>query len=270
MAIYDKLCKDIFEPVNIFGNLYFVGTNPASVHIVDTGEGLIMFDTGYQQSLYIVIDNMYKMGLNPHDVKYILLTHGHIDHFGAAKSLKDLTGAQLVLGTEDKDYATGKLDLSYAKEIDMQFDETFEPDILLSDGDEIKLGNTVVRAVATPGHTPGAMSYFFDVNDGKDTFRAGLHGGMGINTLCREFLDKYSLPYSLRDDFKNSMLRLGEENVDIFLGNHMQHNHTEEKALKVKNGDVYAFVNPEEWKEYNLWCIKNMENMINRENEKHN
>ena len=61
-----------------------------------------------------------------------------------------------------------------------------------------------------------------------------------------------------------------EEKVDIFLGNHMQHNHTEEKALKVKNGDVYAFVNPEEWKEYNLWCIKNMENMINRENEKHN
>ena len=52
MAIYDKLCKDIFEPVNIFGNLYFVGTKPASVHIVDTGEGLIMFDTGYQQSLY--------------------------------------------------------------------------------------------------------------------------------------------------------------------------------------------------------------------------
>ena len=59
------------------------------------------------------------------------------------------------------------------------------------------------------------------------------------------------------------------EPVNIF-GNHMQHNHTEEKALKVKNGDVYAFVNPEEWKEYNLWCIKNMENMINRENEKHN
>ena len=57
------------------------------------------------------------------------------------------------------------------------------------------------------------------------------------------------------------------EPVNIF-GNHMQHNYTEEKALKVKNGDVYAFVNPEEWKEYNLWYIKNMENMINRENEK--
>ena len=68
-----------FDPFRIFGNLYFVGTSPASVHIVDTGEELIMFDTGYQQSLYMVIDNIYRVGLDPHDIKYILLTHGHID-----------------------------------------------------------------------------------------------------------------------------------------------------------------------------------------------
>ncbi len=261
------LSEDIFEPVNILGNLYFVGTKPASVHIIDTSDGLIMLDTGYQQSLYIVIDNIYRTGLSPHDIKYILLTHGHIDHFGAAKALREFTGAKIALGKEDRDYANGKLDLSYAKELGMEFNETFEPDILLSDGDEISLGNTTVRAVATPGHTPGAMSYFFDVRDGKNSFRAGLHGGMGINTLCREFLDKYHLPYTLRDDFKKSMLRLNEEDVDIFLGNHMQHNNTEEKATRVKNGEAYAFVDPDEWKEYNIWCIENLENMIERENQ---
>ena len=122
-----------------------------------------------------------------------------------------------------------------------------------------------MHAVATPGHTPGAMSYFFNVSDGKDTYRAGLHGGMGINTLCKEFLDKYCLPYSLRDDFVKSMLRLNEEKVDIFLGNHMQHNNTEEKADEVKNGDVYAFVNPDEWNKYNIWCIENLNNMIKEE-----
>ena len=256
-----------FSPVRIFGNLYFVGTQPASTHIVDTGDGLILLDAGYQHSLYIVIDNMYRMGLDPHDIKYVLLTHGHIDHFGAAKALKELTGAKLVLGKEDRDYANGKLDLSYAKELGMVFDETFEPDILLSNGDVIELGYTKVTAVATPGHTPGAMSYFFDVTDGIETFRAGLHGGMGINTLCREFLDAYHLPYSLREDFKRSMLRLNEEKVDIFLGNHMQHNHTEEKAARVKNGEKYAFVSPGEWQAYNLWCIENLESMIKRENE---
>ena len=260
-----KTWEGSFEPLRIFGNLYFVGTPPASVHIVDTGEGLIMFDTGYQQSLYMVIDNIYRVGLDPHDVKYILLTHGHIDHFGAARALKELTGASLVLGKEDLLYATGELELSYAKELGMEFNETFTPDILLNDGDTIRLGNTIVTAVATPGHTPGAMSYFFNVTDGRETYRAGLHGGMGINTLCKEFLDKYDLPYTLREDFVNSMLRLNEEHVDIFLGNHMQHNHTERKAELIKSGNKLAFVDPSEWQPYNLWCIENLEKMIKKE-----
>ena len=255
-----------FEPLQIFGNLYFVGTTPASAHIVDTGDGLIMLDTGYQQSLYRVIDSIYRVGLDPHKIKYILLTHGHIDHMGAAKALKELTGAQIALGKADREYANGTLDLSYAKELDMEFCETFEADILLSDGDEIRLGNTTVRAVATPGHTPGAMSYFFRVSDGKDTYVAGLHGGMGINTLCREFLDKYALPYTLREDFVRSMHRLNEEQVDIFLGNHMQHNDTAGKAERLRAGDAYAFVDPNEWQAYNLWCIQNLEKMLRKEN----
>lgn len=242
-----------------------MGTVPASSHIIDTGDGLIILDTGYQQALYNVIDNIYSAGLNPHDIKYILLTHGHIDHFGSAKALSELSGAKIALGKADREYANGALDLSFAKELGMTFEETFEPDILLCDGDTITLGNTTVTAVATPGHTPGAMSYFFDVHDGEKTFRAGLHGGMGTNTLTKDFLDEYSLPYSLRDDYKKSMQRLCKEKVDIFLGNHMQHNNTEEKAKRVENGDKYAFVDPEKWVKYNEWCIQHLEGLIERE-----
>jgi len=248
--------KGYVKPFKIWGNLYFVGTEPASTHIIDTGCGLIMLDSGYQQSLYVVIHNMHLLGLNPLDVKYIVHTHGHIDHFGATRALVELTGAKTFIGKPDREYANGELDLSYAKELDMEFTETFEPDVLLCDGDIIELGNTKITAVATPGHTPGAMSYFFDVTDGERTFRAGLHGGMGINTLSNEFLDKYNLPYSLRDDFKCSMLRLCREKVDIFLGNHMQHNNTLGKAKRIAEGETDAFVNPEEWREYNLWCIE--------------
>ena len=257
--------QDLFPPVNMFGNLYFVGTKPASMHVVDTGEGLIVFDTGYQHSLYVMIDNIYRVGLKLADIKYIFLTHGHIDHFGGAKALRDLTGAKIVLGKADREYANGELDLSYAKELGMSFKETFEPDILIEDGDEITLGNTTVRAVATPGHTPGAMSFFFDVTDGKETFRAGLHGGMGINTMCKAFLDKYRLPYTLRDDFVKSMLRLNEEKVDIFLGNHMQHNHTPERYERLMNGEELAFVDAKAWEEYNLKVTGNLDKLIEKE-----
>ena len=255
------------EPVKIFGNLYFVGTIPASTHIIDTGVGLIMLDAGYLESSAEVISNMERMGLRACDLKYILLTHGHIDHAGAARYFREMSGAKIAIGAPDREYVNGENDLTYAREFEMEFD-FFEPDILLSDGDEITLGNTTVRAVATPGHTPGAMSYFFSVSDGESTYTAGLHGGMGINTLTREYLDKYALPYSLREDFCRSMLRLAKENVDIFLGNHMQHNKTAEKADKVRGGDRLAFVNPDEWSPYCLWCIEHLDDMIKKEIEK--
>jgi metallo-beta-lactamase class B len=254
-----------FPPFRIFGNLYFVGTQPASTHLIDTGDGLILLDTGYQHSLYLVLNNIWKLGFSPYDIKYILHTHGHVDHFGATRALVELTGAKTFIGKADEEYANGKLDLSYARELDMEFNETFQPDVLLNDGDVISLGNTQITCVATPGHTPGAMSYFFDVTDGEQTYRAGLHGGMGINTLEKGFLEKYGLPFSLREAFCRSMLRLNEEKVDIFLGNHMQHNKTEAKYQLLQTGDKTAFIDPIEWQSYNLWCIENLKKLIEKE-----
>ena len=105
------------KPFKMWGNLYFAGTEPASVHIVDTGDGLIMLDTGYQSSLYLVVNNMYELGLPPKNLKNIVLTHGHIDHMGGARALKELTGAKIFLGAADRQSANGELDLSYAKEL---------------------------------------------------------------------------------------------------------------------------------------------------------
>ena len=258
--------KGAFPPFRIFGNRFFVGTEPASTHVVDTGDGLIMFDSGYQHSLYLVLDSMYRLGLNPRDLKYIFHTHGHIDHLGATRALVELTGAKTVLGLADRQYANGELDLTYAKELKMEYTEFFEPDILWTDGDSMTIGNTTVTCVATPGHTPGALSYFFNVTDGVKTYRAGLHGGMGINTMCRSFLEKYNLPFSLREDFKKAMDRLTEEKVDIFLGNHMQHNHTPERYELLMAGDKEAFVHPEDWAEYAIWAKNNLIQMEQKEN----
>ena len=115
--------KGYTEPFRIFGNLYFVGTVPASTHIIDTGAGLIMIDPGYPQSLYLVIDNMYRLGLDPHDIKIIVITHGHYDHLGAARALVEMTGAKTYIGKEDVTYANGKEDLTWAKELGTEYYE---------------------------------------------------------------------------------------------------------------------------------------------------
>ena len=66
------------KPFKIFGNLYFIGTEPASTHLIDTGDGLILLDTGYQHSMYLVLNNIWELGFSPYDIKYLIHTHGHI------------------------------------------------------------------------------------------------------------------------------------------------------------------------------------------------
>lgn len=251
-------------PFKMIGNLFFVGTEPASTHIIDTGSGLIMLDSGYQHSLYLVLHNMHTLGLDPMKIKYIVHTHGHIDHCGATRALVEMTGAKTFLGAPDRDYVNGKLDLSWAKELGVHL-ETFEPDVLVHDGDEITLGNTILKAVATPGHTPGAMSYLFNVECGSRILTAGLHGGAGLNTLQRDFLDRYGLPASCRMDYISSMERLKELDVDIFLGNHAGQSGTQWKYQQLLAGNENAFIDPTGWTAFAEDCKKRVVALIEHE-----
>ena len=153
---------EYIKPFKMADNLYFVGAKGGSSHVIDTGEGLIMIDSGYPQTLYQVIENMHIMGLNPMDIKYIVHSHGHYDHLGATRALVELTGAKTFLGEADYDFATGKVDLTWAKELGFEYTLPFEPDVLLKDGDEITLGNTTIKCYHTPGHTPGCNCYVID------------------------------------------------------------------------------------------------------------
>lgn len=241
--------KGYTEPFRIFGNLYFVGTVPASTHIIDTGAGLIMIDPGYPQSLYLVIDNMYRLGLNPHDVKYIVITHGHYDHLGAARAMVEMTGAKTFIGKEDADYANGKIDLTWAKELGTEYYEEFVPDVLLSHGDVIALGNTRILVKDAPGHTPGTKAFFFDVTDGEKTYRVGTHGGVGTNSMKKEFLERYGLPTSIREQFVPAIDALMDEKVEIFIGNHVNNNDTVGKGRRITETEN-PFIDPNAWKEF--------------------
>ena len=251
-------------PFRIWGNLYFVGTQPASTHVIDTGDGLIMLDSGFHHSLDLVLQNMRDLGLNPMDIQYIVHTHGHVDHCGATKALVEMTGAKTFLGEPDRDYVNGKLPLSWARELGVAL-EPFEADVLLRDGDVISLGNTQMKAVATPGHTPGAMSYLFDVFSGNRKLTACLHGGAGLNSLTKEFLDCYGLSYDCRKEFLSSMDRLKTLKVDIYLGNHVGQNGTAEKYQKLLTGQEDAFVDPSGLCEFAELCKRRLLDLMEKE-----
>ncbi len=109
------------EPFKIFGNTYFVGTKPASSHLIDTGSGLILLDSGYQESLYLVLESIRKLGFDPHDIRYIVHSHGHIDHAAATRALVEMVHAETFLGEEDRGMVSGENQLGWAPEYDMSF-----------------------------------------------------------------------------------------------------------------------------------------------------
>ena len=149
MADPSRPWEGYMPPFKIFGNLYFVGTTFVSSHVIDTGEGLILLDSNYPQCTYLVLENMRRLGLDPMNIKYILHSHGHYDHVGGTRAIVELTGAKTIIGRADRDYVNGTLDLTWAKELGFTYNEMFEPDILLDDGDIFELGNTKIRGYSS-------------------------------------------------------------------------------------------------------------------------
>ena len=244
------------KPGKIFGNLYFVGIRAVCTHLIDTGDGLILIDPGYSESLHIIIDNIWELGFKPKDIKYIVISHGHYDHMDAVVELAAMTGAKTFLGKEDMPLMTGEI---YHYPL-----KPFQPDVLLSDGDVITLGNTSIRCVSTPGHTDGTMSFFFDVTDGEKTYRAGMFGGAGTNTLKKAFLTEKNLPFTYRQNMIDSIHKIKNEKVEIFLGNHLDNNRTEEKLKAMETAAVNPFVenSQAEWEAFLEKKLKAVQKII--------
>ena len=237
------------EPFRILGNTWFVGTRPASSHLIDTGDGLFLLDSGYQESLYLVIDSICRCGFQLKALRYIIHSHGHIDHAAATAALVKLTGAETFIGAADCRLVDGtRPELTWAPEYNMAYPEPFKPDHLLHDGDRIELGNVVIDCMETPGHTPGVISFFWDVEDHGKVYRAGTFGGAGRNSMYSSYIRKYQLEKEdWRGAFRRSISKAKQVKVDLFIGNHVGQNQTPERYRRLKTGDPLAFVDPEAW-----------------------
>ncbi|MBQ4088217.1 MAG: MBL fold metallo-hydrolase [Clostridia bacterium] len=235
------------EPFKIIGNVYYVGCFSASSHLIDTGDGLILIDTGYADTLHLLINSIYQLGFSPYDIKKIIHTHKHGDHTGATAALVHLTGAETYIGEKDAESAK----------------EYFEPDVLLKDGDVVQLGNTEIRVLETPGHTIGTISLFFETAEKGKIYRVGTFGGAGANTLAK---GRFDYP-DCREGYRASLARLREETVDVFIGNHVWNNDTEAKAKILKETGENPFIDDELWCMFLNFCEKRLDDLIEKEEE---
>ena len=138
--------------------------------MLKTSAGLIMIDTNFAWSTQPeILDGMRKLGLDPRDIKYVIISHAHGDHDQGAATLQKL-GAKVVMGAPDWE-ATLKRAPDVAGGVPAR-------DIVVGpDGMKLTLGDTTVNMIPTPGHTPGTLSYVFPVKDGGRTVMVAYSGG---------------------------------------------------------------------------------------------
>lgn len=236
------------DPFHIAGGLYYVGNLWCASHLIDTGEGLILLDvpcaSGYPGLLY----NIQKLGFNVDDIKYIVVSHAHTDHYGCVNALVYRTHAKTFLGAVDAwdmlnhPARTKQLDAGLGA-----YNEPFVPDVMLEDGDVIQLGNTTMRCILTPGHTVGVMSHFWDMEvDGK-TVHVGIYGGAGYGSLSAEGLKRFGQPLSMQETFLLSIEKVWDEPVDLMLGNHPFHSDEYQKHFQSLREARNPFIDPTEW-----------------------
>jgi len=121
----------------------------------DTTKEAVVIDPGDESNRILMALAGLKL-----KVKYIINTHGHFDHVGANKKIKDATGADLLIHSLDVPMLA-HLSAS-ASAWGLQSDDSPPPDRTIKDGDEIKFGNIILKVIHTPGHTPGGISLYSD------------------------------------------------------------------------------------------------------------
>lgn len=251
LPYYKNPSMAYIKPFKIFGNLYYIGDKMVCSHLIDTGDGLIVFDSGYQHTIHLLVQSIWESGFNPSQIKYLIHTHGHFDHFGGCNEFRSLYNCKTIMSRVDvdmlKDNPAGALmDINPNPYAQLPIiDEVFE------DGDVISLGNTKIKCVLIPGHTPGNTAFFFNIFDDKNQkYNVGYIGGTGFMTLHKTFLDEYDFPYTLRDDYIVSINKIKKEHVDIVLAGHpLQNKLLEKRKAMTEQIGSNPFINPKEWGE---------------------
>jgi metallo-beta-lactamase class B len=163
------------DPVKVFDNMYVFPTNDVNAWAIQTSAGIIMIDATYDYSVKeLIVDAMPKVGLDPAQIKYVVVTHGHGDHVAGAKYLQDTFGARSLMSETDWTQVLKPANASTAS--------IPKKDTVVKDGQTLTLGDTTITMYLTPGHTLGTVSLMIPAKEKGATHMAAFWGGTTVTT----------------------------------------------------------------------------------------
>ncbi len=208
---------EIVEPTKLFDNIYFVGYEGVGAFIVNTTQGIILIDAMWtnDDAKNVIIPGIEKLGLNPKDIKYLLVTHEHADHYGGANYIEKTYKSKILMsevawnGIHDPN-ALVLVDPFGNKSSDLPLPQSYQK---VDDKEIISLGETNIKVLLTPGHTKGAISLVINTTDNNIDHDVSIWGGTGLpNTLEENKKYLKSLNY-----FESFAIKNG---VDAQISNH--------------------------------------------------
>jgi len=172
-VLIDAQQKNAFR---LFDNVHYVGLQTVAAYLIKTSEGLVLMDAAYGNTTDLLLANIRRAGFDPKNIKYLIVTHAHGDHFAGAGTIVALSGAKVIMSDLDwteteRRQATG-LPANGIR---------LKRDLVVKDGETLNIGDTEFTFYVTPGHTAGALTTVFTVTDGTDSYRAVCPGGLGFN-----------------------------------------------------------------------------------------
>ena len=235
-------------PFQIFDNVWYVGPGYVSCYLIKTSAGLILVDASEEPAMVMhVADSIQKAGFNLRDIKHIIISHGHIDHWGGIDRMREMTGAD-VWATEE-DWQLIEQTASRPGRNGGPPPRAPKRDKIVMDGATMTLGDTTLKLYKTPGHTPGVTSFEFTVFDHGTPHKAYYSGGLGGRDGVRGFEQALA-----------SVQRVKQiQGIEVYFANHGWNPGTDypngsifERAEKLKNrkpGEPNPFVDPASWQE---------------------
>lgn len=222
-------------PMQVFDNLYFLGNHTVTAWLYGTADGYLLIDglnTDQEAQTYI-LDGMKALGLDPKQIKHVLITHAHGDHYGGADFIARTIGVDLMMSAEDWQLAEKTPDHP-------RFGPAPKAGTSLRDGQRISFGQSSLSVHLTPGHTAGTLSLIFDVYDQGKPHRAVLWGGTGFNFGSNP--ERFQQYAAAADKMEFLSKAAG---VDVFLSNHVRRDRANVLMTQLhqrKSGEAHPFV----------------------------
>jgi metallo-beta-lactamase class B len=238
-----------FPPHHIAGNLYYVGSEDLASYLIVTPQGNILINSSFEENVPLIKKSVEQLGFRFADIKILLISHAHNDHCAGAALVKKLTGAQYFVMDADVPVVEsgGREDFQYGAHPEMRFPPV-KVDRVLHDGDKVKLGDTVLTAHLTAGHTRGTTTWTLDETEAGRTLHVVIVGSPNVNPGYK-LVNNKAYP-QIAADYHHGFQVLKSLPCDIFLGAHGGYYGLKEKYERWQRGDHDAFIDPEGYKSF--------------------